>query len=325
MLNVYVSRPQGLQRLPGKLTAIPDDALWIDLINPEPDEEDLIENVLGVDVPTREEMKEIEASNRLYEDEGALYMTITIVTKLDTDLPVNSQITFMLVGNRLITNRYADPLPFQRFITYAEKHPAVCTSGAALLAGLIEAIVNRMADVLERVGTNLDQLSEEVFAENPARSAKRRSRDSRKVLTGVGQNGDLTSKGRESLVSLGRLLAFVQQADTTMVPNEVRPRFRTLTRDVAALSDHATFLGTKTSFLLEATLGMLNIEQNNIIKIFSILTAVFLPPTLIASLYGMNFHFMPELDWHFGYPFAIGLMIVSAILPYLYFKRRGWL
>ncbi len=325
MLNVYVSQPQGLQRLPGKLTAIPGEAIWIDLINPEQDEEKLVESTLGVDVPTREEMKEIEASNRLYEDNGALYMTITIVTKLDTDLPVNSQITFMLIGNRLVTNRYADPLPFQRFIAYAEKHPAVCTSGAALLAGLIEAIVNRMADVLERVGTNLDQLSEEVFAEQRARSAKSRSRDTRNVLNGVGQNGDLTSKARESLVSLGRLLAFVQQADTSLVPNDARPRFRTLNRDVQALSDHATFLSGKTTFLLEATLGLLNIEQNNIIKIFSIATAVFLPPTLIASLYGMNFDFMPELNWRFGYAFAIGIMVVSAILPYIYFKRRGWL
>jgi magnesium transporter len=94
---------------------------------------------------------------------------------------------------------------------------------------------------------------------------------------------------------------------------------------VLALSDHASFLGVKANFLLEATLGMLNIEQNNIIKIFSVAAVVFLPPTLIASIYGMNFHVMPELDWLFGYPFALGLMVVSAILPYLYFKRRGWL
>ncbi len=325
MLNVYVSQPQGLVRLPNKLTSIPQDALWIDLINPEPEEEKLVEITLGIDVPTREEMQEIEASNRIYEDHDALYMTITIVTKLDTDLPVNSQITFILAGRRLITNRYADPLPFQRFIAYAEKHPAICTSGAALLSGLIEAIVNRMADVLERVGTDLDQLSDEVFAETRVRSAKRRTRDSRAVLQRVGQNGELTSKARESLVSLARLLAFVQQAPDAVAPMDTRPRFRTLNRDVQSLSDHANFLGTKTSFLLEATLGMLNIEQNNIIKIFSIATSVFLPPTLIASIYGMNFHFMPELDWPWGYPLAVALMVISAILPLVYFRRRGWL
>jgi magnesium transporter len=317
MLNVFVAQPQGLARVETAAGTVPADALWIDLIEPTPDEEQLVESTYGIEVPTREEMKEIEASNRLYEENGVLYLTITIVTRLDSDLPESSQITFILAKERLITNRYSDPLPFQRFIAYAERHPGVCSSAAALLAGLIEAIVNRMADVLERVGADLDQLSSEVFS--PPRSRRR------SILSRVGQNGDLTSKARESLVSLNRLLTFVQQSAAVSLANDVRARFRTLGRDVLALSDHASFLGNKATFLLEATLGMLNIEQNNIIKIFSVAAVVFLPPTLIASIYGMNFHVMPELDWLLGYPFAIGLMVVSAILPYLYFKRRGWL
>jgi magnesium transporter len=325
MLHCFVSQPQGLARLPTGLTSIPDDVLWIDLIEPTPAEEKLVESTLGIDVPTREEMREIESSSRLYEDNGALYMTITIVTKLDTDLPENSQITFILAGSRLVTNRYVDPLPFQRFIAYAEKHPATCTSAAALLAGLIEAIVNRMADVLERVGTDLDQISSEIFAQHRRQSPQHRTRDSHVILTRVGQNGDLTSKTRESLVSLTRLLAFTQQSPDTVAQKELRARFIAVNRDVQALADHATFVATKTTFLLEATLGLVNIEQNNIIKIFSIIAAAFLPPTLIASIYGMNFEVMPELRWLLGYPFAIGLMIASAIAPYLYFKRRGWL
>jgi magnesium transporter len=327
MLNVFVAQPQGLARVETVGGSIPQDALWIDLIEPTQEQEQLVESTFGIDVPTREEMKEIEASNRLYEENGVLYMTITIVTRLDSDLPESSQITFILAKDRLITNRYSDPLPFQRFIAYAERHPGVCSSSAALLAGLIEAIVNRMADVLERVGADLDSLSSEVFSppKKRRRSAKSQARDSRTILSRVGQNGDLTSKARESLVSLNRLLTFVQQSAAVTLANDVRARFRTLGRDVLALSDHASFLGVKANFLLEATLGMLNIEQNNIIKIFSVAAVVFLPPTLIASIYGMNFHVMPELDWIFGYPFAIGLMVVSAILPYLYFKRRGWL
>jgi magnesium transporter len=327
MLNVFVAQPQGLARVEVAGGALPNEALWVDLIEPTQEQEQLVESTYAIDVPTREEMKEIEASNRLYEENGVLYMTITIVTRLDSDLPESSQITFILAKDRLITNRYSDPLPFQRFIAYAERHPAVCNSAAALLAGLIEAIVNRMADVLERVGADLDALSSEVFSppKRWRRSAKSVARDSRTILSRVGQNGDLTSKARESLVSLNRLLTFVQQSAAVSLANEVRGRFRTLGRDVLALSDHASFLGNKANFLLEATLGMLNIEQNNIIKIFSVAAVVFLPPTLIASIYGMNFHVMPELDWIFGYPFAIGLMVVSAILPYLYFKRRGWL
>ena len=327
MLNVFVAQPQGLARVGTVDGSIPQDALWIDLIEPTQEQEQLVESTFSIEVPTREEMKEIEASNRLYEENGVLYLTITIVTRLDSDLPESSQITFILAKDRLITNRYSDPLPFQRFIAYAERHPGVCSSSAALLAGLIEAIVNRMADVLERVGADLDSLSSEVFSppRKRRRSAKSQARDSRTILSRVGQNGDLTSKARESLVSLNRLLTFVQQSAAVTLANDVRARFRTLGRDVLALSDHASFLGVKANFLLEATLGMLNIEQNNIIKIFSVAAVVFLPPTLIASVYGMNFHVMPELDWIFGYPFAIGLMLVSAILPYLYFKRRGWL
>jgi magnesium transporter len=326
MLNVFVAQAQGLARVEPPPGPLPSDALWLDLIEPTQEQEQLVESTYSIDVPTREEMKEIEASNRLYEENGVLYMTITIVTRLDSDLPESSQITFILAKDRLITNRYSDPLPFQRFIAYAERHPGVCSSAAALLAGLIEAIVNRMADVLERVGADLDSLSSEVFSPpKKRRSAKSKARDSRTILSRVGQNGDLTSKARESLVSLNRLLTFVQQSAVVTLANDVRARFRTLGRDVLALSDHASFLGVKANFLLEATLGMLNIEQNNIIKIFSVAAVVFLPPTLIASIYGMNFHVMPELDWLFGYPFALGLMVVSAILPYLYFKRRGWL
>jgi len=327
MLNTFVVQAQGLTRVEAAPGTIPANALWIDLVDPTQQEELLVETTLGIDVPTREEMKEIEASNRLYEDNGALYMTITIVTRLDSDLPVTSQITFILAKDRLITNRYTDPLPFQRFIAYAERHPAVCGSAVSLLAGLIESIINRMADVLERVGTNFDLLSTEIFSppKKRRRSATSAARDSRTILARVGQDGDLTSKTRESLVSLNRLLTFVQQSGAITLTNDVRARLRTLSRDVLALSDHSSFLGTKANFLLEATLGMLNIEQNNIIKIFSVAAVVFLPPTLIASIYGMNFQVMPELDWLLGYPFAIGLMIASAILPYLFFKRRGWL
>ena len=326
MLNSYVSRPQGLTRLEASAGTIAPEALWLDLIEPTPEEERLVETTFGIDVPTREEMREIEASNRLYEEAGAMYMTITIVTRLDTDLPESAQITFIVAKERLVTNRYVDPLPFQRFIAFAEKHPNSCTSAPMILAGLIEAIVNRMADVLERVGADLDQLSTDTFTPpKKRRSARTQSRDTRAVLARVGQNGDLNSKARESLVSVNRLLTFVQQTTALTLPNDVRSRFRTLSRDVLALSDHASFVASKATFLLEATLGLINIEQNNIIKIFSVAAVVFLPPTLIASIYGMNFHVMPELSWIGGYPMAIVLMIISAILPYVYFKRRGWL
>jgi magnesium transporter len=324
MLNIFIPQAQGLARVPpGSPPSIADAAVWIDLLEPTPEEEKLVESTLGIDVPTREEMKEIETSNRLYEDNGALYMTSTVAAQLDTDRPVSMAVTFILAGQRLVTNRYLDTKPFQQFITYAEKHPAACSSPLMILAGLMEAFTERIADVLERVGSDLDNLSGSIFAHRGNGTPD--SRDLRQMIERIGFNGELNSKSRESLVSLGRLLMFVQQSALSGMTSEQRDRFHSISRDVTSLSDHASFLGTKSSFLLEATLGLINIEQNNIIKIFSIVAVMLMPPTLVASIYGMNFHFMPELKWPLGYPLAIVLMLVSGFIPYVFFKRRGWL
>jgi magnesium transporter len=325
LLNIFVAKSQGLLReelAPGS-ASLPSGALWIDLIEPSAEEEKLVEASLRVDVPTREEMREIEASSRLYEENGALYMTATVVTKLETDLPESSQVTFILDKDRLITNRYVDPLPFRSFIAYAEKHPQICGSSTAVLAGLLESIVNRIADVLERIGADLDAVSANVFA--TPRGRRSVTGDFRQIMARVGTNGDVTSKARESLVSLGRLLAFLQQSTTVNLAQDQRSRLRTLARDVLSLSDHASFLANKVSFVLEATLGMINIEQNNIIKIFSVVTVFLLPPSLIAGIFGMNFHSMPLLQSREAFWIAMGLMVVSAIVPYIYFRRRGWL
>jgi magnesium transporter len=324
MLNIFVTQPQGLTRVdPGVPPSIPASAVWVDLLEPTPEEEKFVEATLGIDVPTREEMKEIETSNRLYEDQGALYMTTTVAAQLDTDRPVSTAVTFILVGQRLVSNRYLDTKPFQQFIAYAEKHPAACPNPLTVLAGLVEAFTERIADVLERVGGDLDNLSGSIFARHG--NGTPNSRDLRSLIERIGFAGELNSKARESLVSLGRLLMFVQQSGDATMKGELRDRFRSISRDVTSLSDHASFLGGKVQFMLEATLGMINIEQNDIIKIFSIVAVMLMPPTLVASVYGMNFHFMPELGWPFGYPFALLLMVFSGIFPYIYFRRRGWL
>lgn len=324
MLTVFVPGTGGITQIElGASAPIPQEALWLDLLEPTAEEDRRVESALGLAIPTREEMREIESSNRLYEENGALFMTATVVTKLDSDLPESTQITFILAGTKLVTVRYVDPLPFRRYIAYAERHLSSCNTSGAVLAGLLEAIVNRIADVIERAASELDAESARVFAGGSKR--RNASRDFRAVLEHLGQNGELLSKSRESLVSLNRLLAFLQQQTLPQMSQETRSRFRTLTRDVLAMSDHVTWLGTKVQFLLDATLGMVNIEQNGIIKIFSVAAVVFLPPTLVASIYGMNFTHMPELQWLVGYPFALGLMVASAILPYLWFKSKGWL
>jgi magnesium transporter len=321
MLNRYALHGQGLISVGNAALA---DTLWIDLLEPTPEEERATEAECGIDVPTREEMREIESSNRLYEEHGAIYLTTTIVTKLDTDLPQNSQVTFILKDGRLITNRYTDPLPFRRFISHAERHAPSCSSGPAILAGLVEAIINRVADVIERVSADLDAISAEVFT-RPTKRRRGRARDYQVVLERIGQSGELIGKTRESLVSLGRALAFVQQASSVNLANDVRTRLRTQSRDVIAMSDHASFLGNNVSFILDATLGMVSIDQNNILKIFSVVTVFLLPPSVIGAIYGMNFDHIPWAHESWGFLAALGLMLASAVVPYLFFKRRRWL
>ena len=301
----------------------PDEFLWADLFEPTPEEEKAVESLLTVDVPTRDEMKEIETSNRLYEENGAVYMTATVGSKLDSPSPESSAITFILANERLITNRYVDPTPVQRFMQYVVRSPAACTSSATLLAGLLEAFVERMADLLERVQLELDSASLAIFPRTGGASPS--SQDLHAMIQKIGANGDLISKARESLVSFQRLLMYVQQATNVSLSRDQRGRFKSTLRDVQSLSDHASFLGNKVQFLLDAVLGLINLEQNNIIKIFSVAAVMFLPPTLVASIYGMNFHFMPELDKHWGYPLALAAMVVSAVIPYIYFRRKGWL
>ncbi len=325
MLNLFVPQAQGLARVdPGPSLQIPENALWLDLLEPTIEEEKAVEAILDIDVPTREEMKEIEASNRLYEDHGALYMTATVAAKLDTDQPISMAVTFILAGGRLVTNRYLDTKPFQQFISYAQKHPASCPNAVTILAGLMEAFTERIADVLERVGSDLDGVSRHIFARGAQGASG--TRDLQSTIERIGFSGDLNSRARESLVSLGRLIMFVQQTGNIEITEDQRNRFRSTSRDVTSLSDHASFLGSKVSFLLEATLGLVSVEQNDIIKIFSVAAVMFMPPTLIASIYGMNFHLLPDLPGKYGnFVFSLILMIASMGVTYAVFKRKGWL
>ncbi|MGC4029079.1 MAG: magnesium transporter CorA family protein [Steroidobacteraceae bacterium] len=326
MLTVYCLTPAGLKRLEREPQApLPEEALWLDLLEPTVEEERQVEARLGIEVPTREEMGEIEYSNRLYEENGALYLTATVVTRLDSDLPENAQVTFILKDSRIVTNRYVNPLPLQRFANYIERHPTSHNSAPAVLAGIIESIVERIADVIERVSRDMDACSAEVFSRERRTDGHRKSqRDFRRLLERTGQSGELIAKARESLAGLARLLAFVQQSSINL-PQDVRTRLRTLSKDVVAMSDHAIFLSSNLNFVLDATLGLINIDQNNILKIFSVVTVFLLPPSVIAGIFGMNFQSIPTLHSPWGFSAALVLMVVSAVVPWLIFKRRGWL
>jgi magnesium transporter len=300
---------------------VPEAAVWLDMTAPSREEEALVEAALGIDVPTREEMQEIEATSRLYSKGGALFMTAMVLFHSTEEDPQGVPVTFVLAHGRLVTVRYAEPRPFRTFVATTGRQGPVPEGGAGVFIALLEAVIDRLADVLEIVGEDMDRLSKEVFAQSTGKAGRH---DFGGVLKRLGHHGLVTSKARESLVTLGRLFVYAGQ-DEALNARPVQHRLKMLRRDASSLVDHTDFLSNKVTFVLDATLGLINIEQNATIKIFSVVAVVFLPPTLIASIYGMNFEHMPELDWWFGYPLAILAMIGSAILPYLFFKRRGWL
>jgi magnesium transporter len=326
MLSVNVPRGTSLERINIDLDdhgAMPDGAVWLDLHSPTHHESKLVEHALGIAVPTREEMQEIEVTSRLYVENGARYMTATLMCQSDTDVPRTTAVTFILSGHRLITVRYDEPKPFA---IVGAKLARMCPStvaGETIMMDLLDAVIDRAADILEKLGSDVDAVSHEILEPETVVS---RSHSFKNILKSIGRKGDHTSKVRESLVSIGRLLLYLAaEADSMRWAKEQRAALKGMQRDVQSLSDHATYLSQKINFLLDAMLGVVSLEQNNIIKIFSVAAVVFMPPTLIASIYGMNFRHMSELEWDYGYPFALVLMLLAAVVPYVLFKWMKWL
>ena len=305
-------------------TDVESATVWIDLLHPTDEEEAGIEKVLGIDVPTRAEMREIEASNRFYSENGAQFMTAFVIHGGDAETVTTSNVTFILTGNRLITVRYGEPKAFAIFSDRACKSIDGCGTGAAVMIGLIEAIIQRQADLIERLQDGVETLAPQIFGQNSdGLSAARRLGD---MLKAVGKQGDITSRAQESATSLHRtLLYFTDAVRERGEDSKLVTRIDSADRDIVSLAEQLRFVSGRTAFLLDATLGMISTEQNQIIKLFSVMAVMLMPPTLVASVYGMNFKHMPELDWPYGYPLALGLMFVSGLIPFIYFKRKGWL
>lgn len=322
MIRAFVSDGDRLR--PAATEAEADGAPWLDLYAPDQAELDAVSAANGLELPTLPEMEEIEHSSRLYLENGVAFLTATLPEGADSDDPRLAPVTFVLAPRRLITIRHHEPRSFLTFPQRAEKAPVACNTAEGVLMGLLDAITDRLADVLERAKRDIDGLSRSIFRRSETPQDK--SKGFQQTLEAIGLKGELLSKLRESLASMERLLGFLGQVTLQRKSDkDIRAAIKTLARDVHSLIEYTQFLGDKITLLLDATLGMINIEQSGIIKIFSVAAVVFLPPTLVASIYGMNFAFMPELTWWLGYPFAILMMILAAILPYQYSKRRGWL
>jgi magnesium transporter len=330
MLTLYHSRAtRGEQPMDLVRGSLPPEVVWIDLLRPEPDEISYVKRTTGLDVPSIEDLSEIESSSRLRNEAGTLYLSAPFVYRSDSDQPGTTPAGFVLTQERLITVRFQELPSFTNFSTHDLATETDPLSSAAVFAGLMDAISDRLADVLENIAAELDELSHRLFRSPATQTGRRRppareSADLRIILRRIGHCGDLASKIRDGLLGIGRIVPFVE-THAEWLPAEIKPRLETVRLDVTSLSDYDMHIVNKVQLLLDATLGLINIEQNNIIKVLTIVSVVGIPPTLIASMYGMNFKDMPELDWSWGYPYGLALIVLSAILPIVWFKFRGWI
>jgi magnesium transporter len=303
---------------------IPPGATWIDLEEPTHEEEKLVEKLIGHNVPTEQELAEIEPSSRLFERDGALYMTLSALRGVNEGRPTSTPIGFVLAGNRLVTVRYASPKPVIVFGDHVRREPELARDALTVLVRLLDAFIERLADELESVGAEIERISNHIFG----REVDERRIPAKRLtalLTRIGRAQSLLAKIRETAVSTGRLLSFLGASDPIRSNETARGHIASLMTDVNSLVDHSGFLGDNLIFLLDAALGLISVEQNAAMKLFSWAALIFLPPTLIAGIYGMNFEHMPELSWLYGYPFALGLIVAAAVLPMLILKWRGWI
>ena len=301
-------------------------SLWIDLVNPTEAERTEVERATGLPVPDRAAVAEIENSSRLVDRDGVLMLSTPMISRSSSGDLAIAPIGFVVTAERLLTLRYAGSVVFDRFAAHFRVDDGKA-SGMLPFLGLLEALVDRLADVLELRGAELDDVSAKLFGQGAGGSAPSRRRDAflQKTLVDVGRHGEHVSHLRDGLLGVGRIVRFVGESAAGWLHETEQRRLKVLERDIASLSDYDTQLTNKIQFLLDATLGFINIEQNNTIKVLTVVSIVGIPPTFIASLYGMNFKNMPELNWSFGYAYALSLIVLSIVLPLAIFWRRGWL
>ena len=303
-------------------------AVWIDLIEPSEHERAEIEHLTGLRVPDRSAVAEIETSSRLVNEGGVLTLSTPMISRDAQGGVVVAPLGFVVSPNRLLTVRFTKSLVFDSFAEHWRAASADgIVSGMEPFLGILEAMVDRLADVLEQLGAELDTLSAAVFLRGSETKGPSRRRDVflQRTLTEIGQRGEHVSHLRDGLLGVGRIVRFVQETGLTWLQESEMRRLKTIDRDIASLNDYDMQMLGKIQFLLDATLGFINIEQNNTIKVLTVVSIVGIPPTFIASLYGMNFKNMPELSWTYGYQYGLSLIALSIVVPLVIFWRKGWL
>ena len=300
-------------------------AAWIDLVSATEEEIERVQQATGLTVPTEAALSEIETSSRLAVRNGVLYLSMPLVSMVEGPRVVS--VGFVLSTERLITVRFARSRVFEAYADQLPRGEIAHTTGTHIFVGLLEAIVDRQADALEQVRVDLDGISHRIFRRGTLTHGGRKQEDAmlRQTLTQLGHIGDLISHIRESEVAAARIVPFVEVTASDWLPKNLKPRLRTLRRDIASVADFDTHLNDKLQFMLDATLGFINIAQNNVMKVMTIASVAGIPPVLIAGIYGMNFSLMPELHWTWGYPFGLALIVISALIPLLIFRWRKWI
>ncbi len=316
MLHAISGRPGS----PGDATP-----LWVDLDRATQDETGRAARLTGLRVPSLAEVAEIESSSRLAARDGTLFLTMSIINRSAAGTLAVAPIGFVVAPDRLLTVRFAESVLIDHFAE-TWRAPDAPSSGMQPFLGLLEAIVDRLADVLEQISGDMDKLSASLFhnAQGGQLSGRRRTTFLQETLRGIGDRGAHISQLRDSLLGIARIVRYVPGA-VSWATEEDTHRLATIDRDVSSLSDYDLQLSDRVQFLLDATLGFISIDQNDTIKVLTVVSIVGIPPTFIASLYGMNFHDMPELGWKYGYPYALCLIALSIVVPLVLFWRKGWL
>ncbi|MCS5711331.1 CorA family divalent cation transporter [Candidatus Berkiella aquae] len=297
---------------------------WIDVNSPTLEERTAIEKQMNIILPQHHELHQLEYSNRFYMENDSLFMFVNVLTKA-APLPETHAITLIVTPKGLVTLRYSHPNPIQLLLDQIDQRPIEAKNYLSILPMLLEIFVGKIADVFELVGETSDQMVMTLIRSVNNKMKKNHNEALNKLLREINSLENLLSKGYQSLSSINLLLGFYEQHDNEHKENYYIVNMEIIKKDLKSLLKHGDYLTQKLSFHLQSTLGLINIEQTQIVKMFTVLAMVFLPPTLLASIYGMNFKFMPELDWVYGYPLAVILMIGSAFIPYRYFKKKGWI
>jgi magnesium transporter len=312
------------------LTTYPENvapvaAVWIDLLDPSEEERAKASVTCGIEIPSRSALEEIEASSRLRAKGEMLIVSMPIASKSQAGDNMPTPLGFVLTPRLLVTVRYGELHAIKPALEHLG-HDARPTS-VEMFATLVEAMVDYSADLLEQISAQLNETSQRVFRRNLAgnrRSVVRSNRMLKDTLREIGESGNRLSYIRDSILGLQRIAPFASENAKGWLDESVRVRLGTVSKDLQSLADFEVHLTDKVQFLLDAVLGFINTEQNDIFKVLTIVSVVGIPPTLIASMYGMNFDTIHEYHWRYGYAWGLSLIVLSAILPTAWFKWRGW-